>query len=34
MSKRDNTLPAKTRFFISSTGKIESVQEFRMKLFK
>ena len=31
MSKRHNILPKKTSFFISSAGKIESVQEFKMK---
>ena len=34
MSKRHNILPIRTRFFISSVGKIESVQEFKIKLFK
>ena len=33
MSKRHNILPTKTSFFISSAGKIGSVQEFKMKLF-
>ena len=34
MSKRYTTLPTRTRFFILSAGKIESVQEFKIKLFK
>ena len=34
MSKRRNILPTKTSFFISIAGKIESVQKFKMKLFK
>ena len=32
MSKRHNILPTRTGFFISSAGKIESVQEFKVKL--
>ena len=32
MSKRHNILPTRTRFFISSAGNIESVQEFKIKL--
>ena len=32
MSKRHNILPTGTSFFISSAGKIESVQEFKTKL--
>ena len=34
MSKRYNTLPTRTSFFISSTGKIENVQEFKAKPFE
>ena len=34
MSKRHNILPTRTSFFISSAGKIESVQEFKIKLFE
>ena len=34
MLKRHNILPTRTSFFISSVGKIESVQEFKIKLFK
>ena len=34
MSKRYTTLPTRTRFFILSAGKSESVQEFKIKLFK
>ena len=34
MSKRHNILPKRTRFVISNTGKIESVQEFKIKLFE
>ena len=34
MSKRHNVLPTKTSFFISSEGKIESVQEFKIKIFE
>ena len=34
MSKRHNILPTRTRFFISSAGKIESLQEFKIKLFE
>ena len=30
MSKRHNILPTRTSFFISSAGKIESVQEFKI----
>ena len=33
-SERHNILPTRTSFFISSAGKIESVQEFKIKLFK
>ena len=32
MSKRHNILQTRTNFFISNAGKIESVQEFVMKL--
>ena len=32
MSKRHNILSTKTSFFISSAGKTESVQEFKIKL--
>ena len=32
MSKRHNILPRRTSFFISSAGKIECVQEFKIKL--
>ena len=31
MSKRDNIFPTKASFFISSAGKIENVQEFKVK---
>ena len=34
MLKRHNILPTRTSFFISSAGKIESVQEFKIKLFE
>ena len=34
MLKRHNILPTRTSFFISSPGKIESVQEFKIKLFE
>ena len=34
MSKRHNILPTRTRLFNSSAGKIESVQEFKIKLFE
>ena len=34
MSKRHNILQTKTSSFISSAGKIESVQEFKIKLFE
>ena len=34
MSKRLNILPTRTSLFLSSAGKIESVQEFKVKLFK
>ena len=34
MSKRHNILPTRTGFFISSAGKIESVQELKVKLFE
>ena len=34
MSKRHNILPTRTSLFISSAGKIESVQEFKIKLFE
>ena len=34
MSKTYDILPTKTSFFISSAGKIESVQEFNIKLFE
>ena len=34
MSKRHNILLTRTRFFISSAGKIESLQEFKIKLFE
>ena len=32
--KRHKILPARTSFFISSAGKIESVQELKMKPFE
>ena len=32
MSKRLSILPTRTRFFNSSAGKIESVQEFKIKV--
>ena len=32
MSKRHNILPTRTSFSISSAGKIEIVQEFKIKL--
>ena len=32
ISKRHNILPTRTRFFISSAGNIENVQEFKIKL--
>ena len=34
MSKRHNILQTKTSFFISSAGKVESVSEFKMKIFE
>ena len=34
MSKRLNILPARASFFISSAGKIKSVQEFKIELFE
>ena len=34
MPKRHNNLRTGTSFFISSAGKIERVQEFRIKLFQ
>ena len=34
MLKRLNILPTRTSFFISSAGKIENVQEFKVKLFE
>ena len=34
MSKHHNILPTRTRFFNSSAGKIESVQEFKIRLFE
>ena len=34
MLKRHNILPTRTSFFILSAGKIESVQEFKIKLFE
>ena len=34
MLKPHNILPRKIGFFISSTGKIENVQEFKVKLFE
>ena len=34
MSKRHNILPTITSFLISSAGKIERVQEFKMKTFR
>ena len=34
MSKRHNILPTRTSFFISSAGKIENLQEFKVKLFE
>ena len=33
-SKRHNILPTRTSFFISSAGKLKSVQEFKLKLFE
>ena len=32
MAKRHNIIPARTSFFMSSTGKIEDVQEFKVIL--
>ena len=34
MLKRHNVLPTRTSFFISYAGKIESVKEFKIKLFE
>ena len=34
MSKSHNILPTRNSFFISSAGKIGSVQEFKIKLFE
>ena len=34
MLKRHNILPTRTSFFILSAGKIESGQEFKIKLFE
>ena len=34
MLKRHNILPTRTSFFISSAGKTESVQEFKIKFFE
>ena len=34
MSKRNNILPTRDNFSISSAGKIKSVAEFKIKLFK
>ena len=34
MSKRDNILPTRNSFFISSAGKIKSVQDFKIKFFE
>ena len=34
MLKRHNILSTITNFFLSSAGKIESVQEFKIKLFE
>ena len=34
MPKRHNILPTRNSFFISSAGKIQSVQEFKIKLFE
>ena len=34
MLKRHNILPARTNFFVSSAEKVESVQEFKIKLFE
>ena len=34
MSKHHNILPNRTTFFISGAGKIESVQDFKIKLFE
>ena len=34
MPKRHNILPTRSSFFISSAGKIESVEEFKSKLFE
>ena len=33
LAKRHNILPTRTGFFISSAGKIENVQEFKVKMF-
>ena len=33
LSKRHNILPTRADFFISSAGKIESVQDFKIKFF-
>ena len=32
--ERHSVLPTRTTFFISSAGKIKSVQEFKIKLFE
>ena len=34
MSKRHNISPTRSSFYISSAGKIDSVQEFKIKLFE
>ena len=34
MLKRHDILPTRTSFFISSAGKIEGVQKFKIKLFE
>ena len=34
MSKRQNILPTRTNFFISSAGNIETVPEFKIKVFE
>ena len=34
MSKLQSILPTRTRFIISGAGKIESVKEFKIKLFE
>ena len=34
MSESQNMLPTRNSFFISTAGKIQSVQEFKIKLFE